>query len=1104
MFAEQLRPGEIRIVSLPTGPATSVPRWLIKLADKYAKNREVVLRHRTGRAEFEVAPAIGGGQPIRLPVTDQETVDWLTAAGRRVVSWVVDVTPQQIGLQCHAFATADIGASMTVGIDDGVAEQVRIATQRAVTGFDPIRDWLREEFALPALPGQTEERFVHSGGPGSELGSGVRALTLHGRRWVADIALADDALRLVRLTDASSRQHARWFRLSPIDLRFVDRGDEAAASEVIRAALQGLTSNGRTYLDLWQAYNEIERESLVDEARRMGSARYRSCQVTADGLWRFELQPDDRAAAFLRAVASFSGRLQLEASANLPPELHGGRGRPGAGVHGEVRYVVRNNWTVDLAVGGEDAPPPTGHLFQSLSGDRVRLRRRDLARERIETDQAEMPGLRLLIEGVPRPGAHPRAERAHEKAIAAAINGSDGPAPTDVQRAALHMALRTPDVLLVQGPPGSGKTRFIADLLRCLDDLGERTVSMQRILLSSVQHDAVDNVARKARRHGLPPTRVGARPGRDWESSREWRDGVVATVERYLQEHRPASARHDAARKLRELASAYERHPMSGSDLVALLGTVKELAGTRLPGVLRDELDHLLADRAVVDRVAVTLAGDERERLAREARSLRVTAVAFADDGPQRAVRALRELDRLLDKPARQLLEAAAEVGDSGDGLLAELAALRVELLGRLAADTALLHAPMHDPDVEALLHLVADAVAEEAAETADSADEVLLAYRDDLREDLALVESTLARYNAVLASTVQQSNSEEMSRLLDAPLPVFDTVVVDEAARANPLDLMIPMAFARRRIVLVGDHKQLPHVLEQKVERELRRNRSLDGSELSQSLFERWFDLFADEKPAARTIVLDTQFRMHPALGRFVSEVFYGGPDVIKPDPSTARLTHELSTYAGKVAAWIDVPRRDGDEKRSGTSWTRPAEARRLVRELSELAELDRERRLSFGVITFYKAQQELLEAELQQAGLAVVDDDGTFMPVPAMQFTNEERPRQRLRVGTVDAFQGMEFDVVLLSVTRSSQVPRPLGGPAEAVQRYGHLLSDSRMCVAMSRQRRLLIAVGDAAMADRAATPELPGRPGRSVAEGIVAFREFCEGVQGAGVRT
>ncbi|MFB9443458.1 DEAD/DEAH box helicase [Dactylosporangium vinaceum] len=993
---------------------------------------------------------------------------------------------------------------MTVGVDDRVAEQVRVAGHLASAGFEQIRSWLRAEFALPAVAGQPTPRYVHSGGPNGDSAAGIRSLTLLGRRWVADVALVDSALRVVRLTDAPSRQRDRWVRLSPVDLRFVDRGDEAAASEAIKAALQGLSSDGHRYLDLWQQYNEIERESLVEDAQRMKSARYHSCHVTAGGLWRFQLQPDERAAVFLHAVSAVSGKLQLEASTELPPELQEGRGRPAAGVHGEVRDANKPNWTVDLAVDGDEAPPSAGHLFRSLSGDRTRLRRRDVARERIATDQAELPGLRLLIEGEQRPGAKQREGNRFRKVISKVVNPSGDAASYGPQADALELALRTPDILLVQGPPGTGKTRFIADLLRCLDELGERTVTMQRTLLSSVQHDAVDNVARKARRHGLPPSRVGARRGRDWESAREWRDEVVASLDQYLREHRPASARSDAARRLRELAASYEGHPMTGPDLVGLLRTVRELAGPRLPGELRDELDRLLADRSVVDRVAASLADAERQRLSREARSIRVTAAAFADDGPQRAARARQELDRLLDDRARLALRAAVEAGpEPAADLLTELAEIRVDVLGRLADDASVLHTPTYDPDVEALLHLVAEAAAEEVAGTADSADEVLLAYREDLRQDLPLVESTLARYNAVLASTVQHANSDEMSRLIDAPLPVFDTVVVDEAARANPLDLMIPMALARRRIILVGDHRQLPHVLEQKIERELRRNRTLEGSELAKSLFERWFELFEGTTPV-RTIQLRTQFRMHPELGRFVSEVFYGGPNMIDSDPSTKRLTHELSTYAGKLAAWIDVPAAAGGEERNGTSWTRPAEAKRLVRELSALSALDCDRKLSFGVITFYKAQQELLEAELQQAGLAVADDDGAFVPVPAMELTAEDRPRPRLRVGTVDAFQGMEFDVVLLSVTRSSTAQQPLGSPADAVRRYGHLLSDSRMCVAMSRQRRLLIAVGDAAMAERSATPEMPGRPGRSVAEGIVAFREFCEGVHGAGIRS
>ncbi|MFC5946648.1 AAA domain-containing protein, partial [Micromonospora harpali] len=159
------------------------------------------------------------------------------------------------------------------------------------------------------------------------------------------------------------------------------------------------------------------------------------------------------------------------------------------------------------------------------------------------------------------------------------------------------------------------------------------------------------------------------------------------------------------------------------------------------------------------------------------------------------------------------------------------------------------------DPAILVLLQDIIDAVEERVAAEPDNVGEVLRAFRADLQDDLSLVEATLRRYNSVLATTVQQVDSSEMHRIVDAPLPVFDTVIVDEAARANPLDLMIPLACARKRIVLVGDHKQLPHALELKLERELRRtNRISTSSDLSRSLFERWFDMFDGIEPRLRT----------------------------------------------------------------------------------------------------------------------------------------------------------------------------------------------------------------------------------------------------------
>jgi hypothetical protein len=84
----------------------------------------------------------------------------------------------------------------------------------------------------------------------------------------------------------------------------------------------------------------------------------------------------------------------------------------------------------------------------------------------------------------------------------------------------------------------------------------------------------------------------------------------------------------------------------------------------------------------------------------------------------------------------------------------------------------------------------------------------------------------------------------------LDRPI-VFKDVIIDEAARANPLDLFVPMALAERRIVLVGDHRQLPHILEPDVEREIERSVDEETQDvLKKSLFER---LFEDLKMPAR-----------------------------------------------------------------------------------------------------------------------------------------------------------------------------------------------------------------------------------------------------------
>jgi hypothetical protein len=1104
VLAEELRAGEAQVVKLRLPEGIPMPDWLHDAGGRASHNREVTLE-RAASADHDLLITRRGEEVVRAQAAHPGDAAWLTADGQTLIAYVASTSAEQIMLCCRSLHTAVLATEVVeIGVPDAIADQVRTSGRLTTRDFETVRDWLLAEFVLPPLPGRQHHRFAHSGGPAEDLTDGIRAFTLLGRDYVADVALTDGALRITTLTNAAGqRGRSRWPRLSTQAVRFTDESDTAKATEALRAALLGLTSDRRSYLELWQAYNELERETIVEEAKRIGVVRYQSCQVQADGHWRFQLEPGRPADEFLAALNRYKEDLpELEGSDPLPAELGGPTGKPPRGVHGQITSVHPDEHTLYLALPDDDhEPQPTGWLHRALAGDRIRLRRRDEAWDRIATDRAEMRELRLLLEGVSPPGSASRATHAHERLIDRAIRrGPDRHPPT----AALRLALGTPDVLLVQGPPGTGKTRFITDLLRCLEELGGNSLHLNRTLLSSFQHEAVGNMTQKARQRGLPPTVVDSRPEHDREELRRWRDETVRRLDAYLDNNTEVE-RRDREVAIRESISAY-RHGATRTDLLSMLDKVRELAGLDVPPALRDRLSRVIAGQRGRRSPGAVLEEVQRQAFAAAARSIRTTAVAFADDGPLCAGRALTALTAVLTDPEREMLRRAADVppGDVPAGLLTELAGLPHRLLERVRAENPLAETPLPDPDVELLQREIADAVADAYETAPDSADEVLRVYRNDLRDDLDLVETTLVQYNAVLAATVQQADSPRMHDLFVAPNPVFDTVIVDEAARANPLDLMIPLACARTRIILVGDQKQLPHILEQKVERELRVNRDLAGLDLSTSLFERWFDQFSTERPMIRTIRLDTQFRMHPALGRFVSTAFYGGPDALLSHESTNDLLHGLPEYGAAVAGWVHVPHtEDTAPTREGRSWQRQAEANRLAAELVKLTDQDPDRLLTFGVVAFYRAQVDALKAALIAAGIGVSTEQGEFEPVPAMAWT-ADRQRRRLRVGTVDAFQGTEFDVVLLSVTRSAPRPDAPLTPREAVWRYGHLLRENRMCVAMSRQRRLLIAVGDLEMADRAVLPAQPGDPTRSLAEGLVAFRELCEGAHGAVVRS
>jgi superfamily I DNA and/or RNA helicase len=143
---------------------------------------------------------------------------------------------------------------------------------------------------------------------------------------------------------------------------------------------------------------------------------------------------------------------------------------------------------------------------------------------------------------------------------------------------------------------------------------------------------------------------------------------------------------------------------------------------------------------------------------------------------------------------------------------------------------------------------------------------------------------------------------------------------------------------------------------------------------------------------------------------------------------------------------------------------------------------------KLTFGVITFYQAQVDAIHEALTRAEMMDVAEDQVAELAPPYRELRLENGKtvERLRIGSVDAFQGMEFDVVFLSMVRSNEYPD--GSEKQRRRKYGHLMVPNRLCVSMSRQKRLLIVVGDSRMLREPHALEAIGP--------LVKFHELCGG--------
>ena len=311
----------------------------------------------------------------------------------------------------------------------------------------------------------------------------------------------------------------------------------------------------------------------------------------------------------------------------------------------------------------------------------------------------------------------------------------------------------------------------------------------------------------------------------------------------------------------------------------------------------------------------------------------------------------------------------------------------------------------------------------------------------------------------------------------------VFDIAIVDEAGHATFAETVVPLCSAKK-VVLIGDDKQLPPMLGEDLDCRRDMDNRCDSCAVSADGRQCWYEysmfqyLWENDKAfKLPRLMLDTQFRMHPDIADFISETFYEGK--LKNGVSAKDRKFSFGSFRNPVCLLSTSSQSNRFEEWKGTSCANPLEAelvRGIVEELASSLEDGTvngvsSSPLSLAVITPYAAQEALLRSKLSRC----YSSSGQFV------FSAED-------IASVDRFQGDERDVVIASFVRS---PRQnlKGGRRSPKLTFVHDLK--RMNVAFSRARRMLIMVGD--------IKALESAPGNE--RGRAAFARFHEHVNSRG---
>ena len=665
---------------------------------------------------------------------------------------------------------------------------------------------------------------------------------------------------------------------------------------------------------------------------------------------------------------------------------------------------------------------------------------------------------------------------------------SDASRPgTNEQRRFVEQALGTPDFALLEGPPGSGKTTAICELVLQLAKQGKR------VLLSASTHVAVDNVLERLMGESNPhrdlviPIRIGDRRNvsdraRPWQLERfveTERERLLRELRRRRSLTRSRQALLDA---LRSGSTSVERLVLDAANLVCgttigilqhpdikserksnsgtrpdfdmlvvdeasktpfqeflvpallakrwiVVGDPKQLSPYVDEGAMEVNVEACLADARIRDAcVDAFMAGRTGLRHRR-------TAVVVPED--ERTGSAYRG-----QCAARGVTLADVNRDDPGDHefTTADIVIGTSRALDRRADSLPLDVATVRGP--ENALHVIRRR-ADAWLHLAGRAREELPRWASEVAWRLASLYEQRMGERAGDSGGDRRTTMEHLPRTRDG--------IPGRADRdGNPRTTAERLRQEVEALLPVAETGAKPDQVRQEIDR-VRRVALPSVLESLRHGFERNANqrtgsALSDGLPppvlGPRHVLLSTQHRMHPEIAAFCHEHVYDREALRTPGDMKAERAWSYPRYAYRTV-WRDVRGRfDGRLNRNEEEARAVAEELRHFDKWTRVNPRDDGRPWEAAILTFYRGQEREVRFQLRK---------WTKQDRAMRHFTRgpKNRPWLRIELCTVDRFQGHEADLVLISFARSHPT--------------SFLESPNRLNVVLTRARYQRVVIGD-----------------------------------------